>query len=97
MGILYQADADADESSENLIYKLQQQEYTSGERLGQKVFTPLVAYAFMIFILLYFPCMAVIAGIKKEAGWKWAVFTMVYTTAIAWLCSMLIYQIGSLF
>lgn len=97
MGILYQADMSADETSSNLINKLQQQEHTSGELKGQKVFSPLVAYGFMIFVLIYFPCVAVIAGIRKESDWKWAFFTMGYTTLIAWLMAFGIYQIGSLF
>ena len=97
MGVLYQADFDADETSESLVDKLIQQEYTSGVRKGQKVLSPLVAYSLMLFILIYFPCIAVIAAIKKEGNWKWAIFTMVYTTAIAYIVSLLTYQIGSLF
>ena len=96
MGILYHADLAADENSGSLIEKLQQQEYTSGALVGQKVFTPLVAFGFMLFVLIYFPCMAVVAAIKKESDWKWAVFTIVYTTAIAWIVAFLTYQIGSL-
>jgi ferrous iron transport protein B len=97
MGILYQADMDADENSANLKEKIQQQTYTSGPKTGQKVFTPLVAYSFMLFILVYFPCIAVVAAIRKEGGWKWAVFSMVYNTAVAWILSFLVYQAGSLF
>lgn len=60
--------------------------------------TPLVAFAFMVFVLLYFPCIPTCISIKHESGkWKWAVFTALYTTVLAWLASMLIYQIGSLF
>jgi ferrous iron transport protein B len=54
-------------------------------------------YCFYAFILIYFPCVAVIAAIKKEANWGWAIFTMVYTTALAWLVAFATYQIGSLF
>ncbi len=97
MGVLYHSDLAADETSVNLQTKLQQQTYTRGPKAGQKVFSPLVAYTFMIFVLLYFPCIAVIAAIRREAGTKWAVFTMVYTTAVAWLVAFGIYQIGSLF
>lgn len=93
MGILYHADAGADENSQSLITNIRQQENSAGER----VFTPLVAYGFMLFILIYFPCMAVIAAIKKEAGWKWALFTIFYTTGMAWVVSFCVYQIGSLF
>ncbi len=60
-------------------------------------FTPLVAYGFMIFILLYFPCIATITAIGKEIGGKWALFSAFYQTGIAWLVSMAIFQIGSLF
>lgn len=96
MGILYQADLEADENSGSLIDKLQKQVHTSGELKGKKVFQPLVAYGFMLFILIYFPCIAVIAAIKKESNWKWAIFTMVYTTAIAWVVAFATYQVGSL-
>ena len=59
--------------------------------------TPLVAFAFMVFVLLYFPCIPTCIGIKNESGqWKWAGFTALYTTLMAWVCSMLVYQIGSL-
>lgn len=97
MGVLYQAEPDAVEESGSLQHKLKEQVYTYGPKIGEKVFNPLVAYTLMLFILIYFPCVAVIAAIKKEAGIKWAVFTMVYTTFIAYVISFLTYQIGSLF
>jgi ferrous iron transport protein B len=98
MGILYQADSDAPhENSNSLIEKLHNQEHVTGELKGQKVFTPLVAFVFMLFILTYFPCIAAIAAIKKESNWKWALFTMTYTTIIAWFISFLTFQVGSLF
>ncbi len=97
MGILYHADLDASESSGSLIQKLRQQVHTSGKLQGEKVFTPLVAFTFMLFVLIYFPCVAVIAAIRKESNWKWATFTMVYTTAMAWVASFLVYQVGSFF
>ena len=59
--------------------------------------TPLIAYAYLIFILLYFPCIATVAAIKSETGsWRWAVFAAVYTTAVAWIASALVFQIGRL-
>ena len=97
MGILYQADLKADENSNSLKDELRTQTHNSGALRGQKVFTPLVSFAFMLFVLIYFPCVAVIAAIKKESSWGWAIFTMVYTTAIAWLVAFATYQIGSLF
>jgi len=58
---------------------------------------PLNAYAFMVFCLLYIPCVATISVIRAESGtWKWAAFTAVYTIAVAWIVSTLIFQIGSL-
>jgi len=97
MGVLYQASLHADENTQSLKEKLQQQTFTRGPKTGQKVFSPLVAFGLMIFVLIYFPCVAVVAAIKKEANWKWAAFTSVYTTAIAWFAAFAVYQIGSLF
>lgn len=60
--------------------------------------TPLAAYSYLLFILLYFPCIATIAAIKNEtSSWRWALAAAVYTTAIAWLVSAAVYQIGSFF
>lgn len=60
-------------------------------------FTPLSAYAFMVFVLLYAPCVAAIATARKELGsLKWTLFTIAYQCGVAWLISMLVYQIGSL-
>jgi len=97
LGVLYQA-KDADEHSSTLITKLQNETYKSGSNAGEKVFTPLKAFSFLLFILIYFPCVAVIATIKKESGsWKWAAFTIVSTTLLAWIVAFSVYQIGSLF
>jgi ferrous iron transport protein B len=97
MGVLYQASMNAVENSKSLKEKLQEQKYTYGSKIGQKVFSPLVAFALMVFVLIYFPCVAVVAAIKKEANWGWAIFTMVYTTGIAWVAAFCIFQIGSMF
>ena len=60
--------------------------------------TPLAAYGYMLFVLIYFPCIATIAAIRQESGsWKWAAFAALYTTALAWIVSFAVYQIGSLF
>jgi ferrous iron transport protein B len=97
MGVLYQANSDVDGDSGTLVDKLTNQVHADGKHKGEKVFTRLVAFSLMLFILIYFPCIAVIAAIKKEGNWKWAVFTMFYTTALAWVVSFLTYQVGSLF
>ncbi len=97
MGVLYQSDPSVDGNAP-LMHKLQQATYDSGPKIGQKVYSPLVAFSYIIFVLFYFPCVATIAAIRRESGeWKWALFTIVYTTTLAWVASFLVYQIGSLF
>lgn len=82
LGVLYADDAEADQT-------------TLAQRLPV---TPLVAYGYMVFILLYFPCVATLAAIRQEAGgWKWAAFAAAYTTVLAWIMSFAVYQIGGLF
>lgn len=82
LGVLYADDAEADAVS-----------------LGERIpITPLVAFGYMVFVLIYFPCIATLAAIKGESGgWKWALFTGLYTTVLAWLASFVIYQVGSMF
>lgn len=58
--------------------------------------TPVVALAYMLFVLIYFPCVATLAAIKQESGsWKWALFAACYTTILAWVVAFLVNQIGS--
>lgn len=60
--------------------------------------TPLVAYGYMLFVLIYFPCIATVAAIKNESGsWKWAEFTICYTTLLAWIVAFLVHQVGGIF
>jgi ferrous iron transport protein B len=64
---------------------------------GALVYTPLVAFCFMIFILLYFPCIATVVAIKNESGgWKWGLIAVLYTCVIAWIVTFMIYQVGTL-
>ncbi|MCR4602992.1 MAG: ferrous iron transport protein B [Prevotella sp.] len=71
---------------------------TIGVLGGLSAITPLVAYCYLLFVLLYFPCIATIAAIKNETGsWRWAIATAIYTTVVAWVVSALVYQIGLLF
>ena len=97
LGVLYQADESVQTQSASLIEKLQTQTYTQGPNAGQFVFNKRVAFSFMLFVLLYFPCIGVIAAISKESGhWKWGLFTIVYTTLIAWVVSFMFYQASGL-
>ena len=79
----------------SLAENLQKQVYTQGDKAGQPVYSPLVAYTLMLFILLYVPCIAAIVAIRREAGRKWAALSVVYSTGLAWLLSFVVYQIGS--
>lgn len=81
LGVLYADNPDADDTS-----------------LAERIpITPLAAYAYMLFVLIYFPCIAVLAAIKQESGsWKWALFAAFYTTGLAWLISFSVYKIGGL-
>ncbi len=95
MGVLYQTDDS--EGVTGLIDKLRSQVYPDGPRKGEPVYTTLVAFSFMIFILIYFPCIAVVAAIRKESGkWRWPAFVAIYTTLLAWVASFAVYQVGSL-
>jgi ferrous iron transport protein B len=92
LGVIFQAEGGSGKAS--LVEKIQSQKDSSGKPL----FSPLAAFSFMLFILTYFPCIGVVAAIRRESGsWKWAVFVVVYTTSIAWLLSFTVYQVGSLF
>ena len=95
MGVLYTgedglADEEADGSEQPNHHSVLR------DKMAAEGITPLTAYCFLLFVLLYFPCIATIAAIKNETGsWKWAVFTAVYTTATAWLVSACVYQVFS--
>ena len=91
LGVLY-SESDADETI-SLSQKISQPNPVT----GIPDFTPLVALSFMVFVLLYFPCIASVIAVAKEAGsWKWGAFTVLYNTGVAWIVSFLVYQIGLL-
>ena len=63
-----------------------------------KSVTPAGALAYMVFILLYFPCVATFIAIRNETGsWKWAIITAVYTIVLAWFAAFATYHIAGLF
>ncbi len=97
MGVLYEAGDIVEGTSASLIVKLRNYRHISGSKAGEPVITPLIAFAFMMFILIYFPCVGVVAAIRKETGtWKWPVFSVLYTTTLAWIIAFIVYQGGSL-
>ena len=60
-------------------------------------FTTASALAFLVFILLYMPCIATVAAIGAEAGWKWAAASVVYNTTLAWFVAWIVYRIALIF
>ncbi len=95
MAVLYQAN-DADPTT-SLQTRISEEVYISGPKKGEPVFTPLAGISFLLFVLLYLPCIAVIAAVGRESGsWKWAAFVLFYTTSLAWLVSFVVYQAGSM-
>lgn len=94
ISILYSSEADgsAGEDTHGSEYGHLRKQMTADN------ITPLTAISFLVFILLYFPCIATIAAIKGETGsWKWTLFAMAYTTALAWITSAAVFQVGTLF
>jgi ferrous iron transport protein B len=95
MGVLYQTVDD--ETTVNLQQKLKNEKFKTGKNTGQFVFTTPTALAFLVFILIYFPCIGVVVAIKNESeSWKWAIFAVFYTTSLAWVAAFFVYNIGNL-
>ncbi len=90
LGVLYVGDDDAELLTERL---------QSPSRLtGKTPFTSASALAFMVFVLLYFPCIATLTAIARETGsWKYALFSVIYNTGLAWVFAFLTYRIAVLF
>lgn len=91
MGVLYTGDS---EDQQSLQERLRGETYAD----GTPVFTPLVIAGFLLFVLIYFPCIATIVAIKEEShSWKWAFFSLIYSTGLAWLVAFVVFQVGSMF
>lgn len=92
LGVLYSESNSGEELS------LSQRISQPNPATGTPDFTPLIALSFMVFVLLYFPCIASVTAIIKESGsWKWGLFAIVYNTCVAWIVAFIVYQVGSLF
>ena len=87
IGVLYQAGPGGSDRADSLEGELKKPE---------RGITPLVAFTFMLFVLLYVPCIATVTVIGREAGWRWAFFSVFYQMAVAWMVCFLVYSIGSL-
>ena len=95
MGVLY---SDDDSFGDDDTFSEDTTKYTKlRQKMAADGITPLVAFCYLLFVLLYFPCIATIAAIKNETGsWRWALFAAVYTTGIAWVVSAVVCQAGIL-
>lgn len=92
LGVLYSGDAESEDA--DLGARLQ----TVNPQTGEPDFNVIVALSFLVFVLLYVPCIATITAIVKETGsWKFGAFTLIYNTAVAWFVAFIFYQVGSLF
>jgi ferrous iron transport protein B len=87
LGVLYSNNDDTTDSPAQLKENLAK----SGD------FTTPSTLALLVFTLLYLPCIATISAIGSESGWKWAIGSALYSTAVAWLCAFAIYHIAQLF
>ncbi|MBP6630169.1 MAG: ferrous iron transporter B [Kofleriaceae bacterium] len=93
MGVVYAAGADADEESTTLRQALRDERTPAGAR----AYTPLTGLSLMIFFALACQCMSTLAAVKREtATWRWPLFLFAYMTALAWIVSFLVFQVGRL-
>jgi ferrous iron transport protein B len=96
LGVLYSNDDAA--NNQSLREAIPQQIHQEGPLAGQKIYTRPTTLALLVFVLIYIPCIAVIAAIRKETGkWKWALFNITYATTLAWIAAFLVSKIGGLF
>jgi ferrous iron transport protein B len=94
LSVLY-TDSDEETEESNILAAAMKSEVRAD---GTPLYTPATVLSYLVFILLCFPCIATIMAIKSESGsWKWALFSAVYTTGVAWILAFAVYQIGGLF
>lgn len=94
LGVIYTGRSDDDEHATAQLSERLQQDVNPD---GSPSFSPLVAYSLMVFVLIYFPCIATVVAIGRESGkWKWSLFSVIYSCSLAWFVCFLIYQIGSI-
>ena len=84
-------------STMGILYHMEDNESLAQAMTGGEGMNKVVALAFMLFVLLYFPCVATISTLRKEVGWKWAAFSVVHSLVLAWVVAFLVFRIGSLF
>ncbi|MCD7936124.1 MAG: ferrous iron transport protein B [Tannerellaceae bacterium] len=97
LGVLYTGE-EVGEDDEDATQALAERLQADRDTAGNPVFTPLVALSLMLFVLIYFPCIATVTAIAREShSWKWGAFVVVYSCVLAWVVSFIVYQVGSYF
>jgi ferrous iron transport protein B len=86
LGVLYSLGDDDEEAGSDTLMRV-----LRGSGSGV---TSLAAYAFMVFVLLYTPCIVAVLTVKREIGWRWMLFSVFFQLALAWLAAFIIYQGG---
>ncbi len=97
LGVLHNIDSEGEDGEMRLQELIRNDVYSRGKHKGELVYSTPAALSFLIFVSLYFPCVAVVAAIRRESGsWRWALFSLLYTTGLAWVVSFIIYNIARL-
>ena len=95
LGVIFQTESGPGLKNQSLMYRLKEVETVGDNK--RKLFDPVTSFAYLVFVLIYFPCVAVIAAIRKETGKiKYGIFVILYTTSLAWLMAFLVQTIGRL-
>jgi ferrous iron transport protein B len=90
LGVLYQDE----NTNTSMQERMMASRHSKGRLSGEPVYSPKAAMAFMLFVLIYVPCIAVLVAIRRESGsWKWSVLMVILTTALAWGVSWIGYQV----
>lgn len=94
LGVIYTGNSDDSDEAQQVLSERIRQETRAD---GSPSFTPLVAFGFMLFVLVYFPCVATIIAIARESGsWRWGALSVIYSCGLAWLLSFAVYQLGQM-
>jgi ferrous iron transport protein B len=95
MGVVFTPDVSAG-NSDGTAAAIKNAVHTHGPDKGKPLFTPLATLSFLLFTLLYFPCMATLSAIRYESGsWKWAMLSVFMNTSLAWLTSFVFFRLGT--
>ena len=97
LGIIYSLGGEVDEESGSLREAMRHETWDDGPRAGATVFNLPVVFAIMVFFALCSQCGSTLAVTAKESNWKWAAFTFVYMTSLAWIGAVVVCQVGMMF